>query len=341
VLVDTANAWTTVVSEGCMAETVNSESRQHTPLLNAPNSNSLNTHHCSTPCQHENTPITSSFSANNEKETRKSSDKPYACPTSTPPYRSDQSSTFETPSCAQAHCAVPTDQGTTVASFYCDQNTSQCQVSTFSQSQQSGALVSDLLRVGEQDSARRARSAFVAVQAQRSLYGYTANNDDVNYGGILGLAQRALSDGVPTAFDSLVSAHNLSNVFSLCLNDEGGLLVLGGTHSTYYSTPLQYVPMLSGDSGSGLYQVSTPALSFLGSAVQNMEQAQWAVLSSTLPFISIPEGAYNSLVTLMQMKVCTGGLYNPILCGRTLNWEARERGVVEVGVVVVCVVRLL
>jgi hypothetical protein len=62
--------------------------------------------------------------------------------------------------------------------------------------------------------------------------------------GILGLAYSALSDGVPTFFDQLVSSKNLSNIFSMCFGDENGALVLGGIEPKYYTGSIVYTPII-------------------------------------------------------------------------------------------------
>jgi len=262
-VVDTATAWSSVVNEDCVMQTVGSS--------------------------HSN-----------------------SCPSSTLRYVNRTSSTFSLPSCKEAHCSG-LDSSLSPA-YYCNANASRCEASVFylaAAAQESGAVVSDVVRIGDQDGALSARSLFVAVREERSLYEYTSN---IDFSGMLGLAQRGLSDDQPTLFDTLVNTYNLSNVFSMCMNDEGGLLVLGGTQPRNYHMP-QYVSMLSPELNEGYYAVSAPQINFLGATVVGLSQNAPAVLASTLPFISLPDTAYNSLISAMQSQLCSSAFYNPIVCG--------------------------
>ncbi|GAM28756.1 hypothetical protein SAMD00019534_119320 [Acytostelium subglobosum LB1] len=63
--------------------------------------------------------------------------------------------------------------------------------------------------------------------------------------GILGMAIQSLDpDNGDDIFGKIVDRYNISNSFSLCMNIEGGVLVLGGVDEQYNSAPMRYLPMV-------------------------------------------------------------------------------------------------
>lgn len=66
--------------------------------------------------------------------------------------------------------------------------------------------------------------------------------------GIFGLAYKSLACNpscVTPLFDSLVESGQVKrDVFSVCMDQQGGMLTLGGSHSDMYEAPLQYAPLL-------------------------------------------------------------------------------------------------
>ena len=73
---------------------------------------------------------------------------------------------------------------------------------------------------------------------------------------ILGLAYPSIAvNGMVSPFDALVSAGKFENQFSMCLNPEGGVLVLGG-YGNFHTGDYTWVSQVS-TGNPGFYMIST------------------------------------------------------------------------------------
>jgi len=75
------------------------------------------------------------------------------------------------------------------------------------------------------------------------LLGHKRNNDNDYPEGMMGMAYTSLNTlGTTTLFDQLVLDKAVDNVFSICLNQEGGMMMLGGI-GPWNSEPIVYTPV--------------------------------------------------------------------------------------------------
>lgn len=134
----------------------------------------------------------------------------------------------------------------------------------------------------------------------------TEDFENTNVDGILGMAYRSLACNptcVEPLFDTLVQAGKVKHdVFSLCTQNNGGTLILGGSSDDFYEGELQYVPMIHG-SGKHFYDVTIEEVHIGGEKVKVPSFADAIVDSGTTVLVMTPK-AYNAIKKYFQDNYC-------------------------------------
>jgi len=118
------------------------------------------------------------------------------------------------------------------------------------------------------------------------------------------------SFGGISAFERLVEANNLDNVFAMCLNaTHGGVLSLGGTDSSLYTGQLQYTPFID----SFLFSIIIETISINKQQMIIPDSITTVVDSGTNIWL-LSELYFQNLVSLFQKQLCPG-FSVPGVCG--------------------------
>lgn len=115
--------------------------------------------------------------------------------------------------------------------------------------------------------------------------------------GLLGLAYASLST-IPTVFDSIVQTTNMPNIFSMCFNEQGGALILGGYLEEYSAEPIQWTRVV---------HESYYAVELLKMAVdQHTIDSNYplTIVDSGSTLILLPNSLYSAWKTSMQHNRC-------------------------------------
>jgi len=128
--------------------------------------------------------------------------------------------------------------------------------------------------------------------------------------GILGMAYKSLSHGVPTFMDRLVETHKLDNLFSMCLGDEDGALVIGGIEKKYYTGDLVYTPIIN----ETYYVVNLTSINIGTQRISTLAQAGKVVVDSGTTGIVVPTAIYSHIKSGLS-SYCYGTNPPAILCG--------------------------
>jgi len=129
--------------------------------------------------------------------------------------------------------------------------------------------------------------------------------------GIMGLAYSSLSDGVPTIIDQMVQSGQISNVFSLCLGESGGSLVLGGTDATLFQGSFAYTPIIK----ETYYVVDLQTVVIAGSSIDFSQQLGSVILDSGTSGITMPVSLFNQVINAFS-NYCQTTVNTPnSLCG--------------------------
>jgi len=131
--------------------------------------------------------------------------------------------------------------------------------------------------------------------------------------GIVGFAYQTLaSSGEPTPFEAWVSAGKLANIFSMCLTDTGGSIVLGGGTATAIATAVSYTPLLE----ETYYVVDMLDLEINGVGLglnKSVYNRGGAIVDSGTTDLILPKTAYDALVSKLKANCTSASL--PGLCG--------------------------
>lgn len=130
-------------------------------------------------------------------------------------------------------------------------------------------------------------------QAYEQSEGFLSSDTD----GLLGLAYPALSS-VPPVFDTLVAETNLSNIFSMCFNEQGGSLVLGGYKKEYSTHPLEWTPIIA----ESYYAIHLLSMKVGSEEIDSSYPLTIVDSGSTL--ILLPNEIYTAWKLAMQVDRC-------------------------------------
>ncbi|GJD07786.1 Embryonic pepsinogen [Galdieria sulphuraria] len=117
--------------------------------------------------------------------------------------------------------------------------------------------------------------------------------------GILGMASSQLACNptcVTPLFDAIVQQKSIANVFSVLLNPDNGVLVLGGVDGNFSNGSISYTDMPSSD--PGYYEVTVSSVSVDGDDVY--QTSFTAVVDTGTTLVYLPETCYNDLVKYFQ-----------------------------------------
>jgi hypothetical protein len=133
--------------------------------------------------------------------------------------------------------------------------------------------------------------------------GFNDENDD----GIIGFAYAILSDNVPTYMDALVQTENISDIFSMCLGIQNGILVIGGVDTNYFTDPIQWTPITT----QTYYIVNMPSISING---MNMDTTNFGdvIVDSGSTGMLVPNDLYNQMLSAFTS---TCGTSDSVFCG--------------------------
>ena len=124
--------------------------------------------------------------------------------------------------------------------------------------------------------------------------------------GITGLSQSQRYG--PTLFDYLRAATNAPNVFSICLSEEVGALVLGGGVPSHLSA--EWIPY----SGSSTYAVGLTDITVGGRSIGERSSAYHnTIIDSGTTFMYLPPGAYRKVWRVEASPTQGTSLEGPIL----------------------------
>lgn len=143
-------------------------------------------------------------------------------------------------------------------------------------------------------------------QAFGAVLGETDDFEVNNVDGIFGMAYPILACNptcVKPLFDTIVSKGLIErDVFSHCLADQGGTLVLGGSNPDLYRGQLQYVPMAHG--GMKLfYGVRLRGATVGGNAV-HLPNFSSGIVDSGTTVLVVTRATYKALQTYFQSNYC-------------------------------------
>jgi hypothetical protein len=211
------------------------------------------------------------------------------CQGTSPGYDSTSSSTSKLVSCSQ---------GTT-----CTCSKGQCVVEVVygDGSNAVGDLYQDVVEVGNVS----------AVSYFGSMISATHDFSSQSSDGVLGLGYSSLSDGVPTFMDNVVSMNGLPNVFSMCFEEQNGVLIIGGTDPSYYSGNFIYTPIIS----LNYYVVNLQRMA-INSQFITVGSVQYdTIIDSGTSGIVVPKSIYSQIMSAMLASCSSGGITQ--LCGTT------------------------
>jgi hypothetical protein len=125
------------------------------------------------------------------------------------------------------------------------------------------------------------------------------NFEPTSVSGILGMASSQLACNptcVTPLFDAIVQEKQIANVFSVLLNPNDGVLVLGGVDGNFTNGSISYTDMPSSD--FGYYEVTVNTVSVDGTAVYS--NSFTSVVDTGTTLVYLPETCYKDIVKYFQ-----------------------------------------
>jgi hypothetical protein len=207
------------------------------------------------------------------------------CPSAHPGYDPTASSSSLNVSCAD------------ISQCSCESGNCVVDVQYLDNSGANGTLYQDIVTVNE----------LTTVSYLGGMYSASEGFNDQNDDGIMGFAYASLSDGIPTFMDALVQTENISDIFSMCLGIENGVLVLGGVDTTYFTDPIQWTPITK----QTYYIVNMPSMTING---MNMDTSNYGdvIVDSGSAGMLVPNDLYNQMINAFTSTCSTS---NNLFCG--------------------------
>lgn len=126
--------------------------------------------------------------------------------------------------------------------------------------------------------------------------------------GIIGMAYRSLSEtNSPTFMDSLVSSGQTANIFSMCMDEDGGAMELGGIIASF-NTSASYVPLRL---PLYFYAVTMTDLKVGNTSVglsSNYYNSDGTIFDSGTTDLLLPTAAYNKVHSILSASCSTKSL---------------------------------
>eukprot|EP00871_Galdieria_phlegrea_P001445 jgi/Galph1/2300/GphlegSOOS_G975.1 len=167
-----------------------------------------------------------------------------------------------------------------------------------------GALLTDEIRIGNTTGG----VAFGGILHD------TTNFEQSSVDGILGLGYAALGctpSCVEPVFDSLLRQAKIDDdVFSICINRQGGRLVLGGYDPSMAASDIQFVPMKL-SSPPTYYSVSLGGSIQVADEILALPEFDIGIVDSGTTLLVMSDAAFNKLRSHFQSNYCAV----PGLCG--------------------------
>ena len=134
--------------------------------------------------------------------------------------------------------------------------------------------------------------------------------------GIMGFAYAALSEvDAPTPMDNLVASGQIADIFSMCITDDGGSMLLGGTLQAY-SGALQWTPIVPYEGQFLWYTMEIEDMRVNGASLginASVYNDGGSIWDSGTTDVVLPTGAYKALEATLQAQCATNNLVG--LCG--------------------------
>lgn len=150
-----------------------------------------------------------------------------------------------------------------------------------------GAVKNEKVTLGDYSATAPVAISYLQSQA------FAENSKGTHMDGLWGMAYSVFNGGQPTVMDQLVSA-GMPNIFSICLSDNGGYLVMGGINTAYHTGDVYYTPITTQD----YYTISVSSIVMDGDTVTN--NMPKTILDSGTTFSYVPSDIYLSMAQTLR-----------------------------------------
>lgn len=150
-----------------------------------------------------------------------------------------------------------------------------------------GAVTMDKLTIGSYTA-----TAPVAISYLQSE-GYALQRTGTYMDGLWGMGYSTFNGGQPTVMDTLVSA-GMPNIFSICMTNTGGYLVMGGINTAYHTGAVRYTPIV--EESYYVMRVNSVAI---GARTLASSLAPKIILDSGTTFSYVPRDMYQEMADIL------------------------------------------